>query len=61
MVYADRGDAQRQRAAIDDLQRTAPHYRIPEFVKPQPSSPAAYKTFYEEKYLPLWRKAGLME
>ncbi|WP_154376304.1 adenylate/guanylate cyclase domain-containing protein [Pseudoduganella rivuli] len=59
MAYADKGDTQRQQAALADLKRTAPQYRIPEFEKPQPSSPAAYKKYYEEKYLPLWRKAGL--
>jgi class 3 adenylate cyclase/TolB-like protein len=59
MVYADQGDTARQQAALAELKRVAPHYRIPEFSKPQPSSPAVYKTYYEEKYLPLWRKAGL--
>ncbi len=61
MVYADKGDAQRQRAALEDLRRVAPQYDIPEFSKPQPSSPAAYRTYYEGKYLPMWRKAGLPE
>lgn len=61
MVYADQGDTPRQQAALAELKRIAPQYRIPEFSKPQPSSPAAYKTYYEQKYLPLWRKAGLAE
>lgn len=61
MVYADKGDGQRQQAALAALKRVAPHYRVPEFSKPQPSSPAAYKTYYEQQYLPLWRKAGLSE
>ncbi|MES2264964.1 MAG: adenylate/guanylate cyclase domain-containing protein [Pseudomonadota bacterium] len=61
MVYAAKGDATKMRGALDDLQKVVPHYGIPEFVKPQPSSPAAYKTFYEAKYLPMWRKAGLPE
>nr|WP_260115615.1 adenylate/guanylate cyclase domain-containing protein [Pseudoduganella ginsengisoli] len=61
MVYADKGDAPRQQAALADLKRVAPQYRIPEFAKPQPSSPAAYKTYYNDKYMPLWRKAGLTE
>jgi TolB-like protein len=61
MVYAGKGDAPRKQAALDELKRVAPLYRIPEFAKPQPSSPAAYKTYYEEKYLPMWRKAGLAE
>jgi predicted Zn-dependent protease len=61
MVYADQGDAPRKQAALSDLKRTAPRYRIPEFAKPQPSSPAAYTRFYQERYLPMWRKAGLEE
>ncbi|SFU62078.1 adenylate/guanylate cyclase domain-containing protein [Pseudoduganella namucuonensis] len=61
MVYASKGDTARSRGSLDDLHRVAPRYGIPEFMKPQPSSPAAYKTFYEAKYLPMWRKAGLPE
>ncbi|MBY0237686.1 MAG: hypothetical protein K2X55_00060 [Burkholderiaceae bacterium] len=61
MVYADQGDMARRQAALAELNRIAPQYRIPEFAKPQPSSPAVYKAYYEEKYLPLWRKAGLAE
>lgn len=61
MLYAGKGDTPRMQAALADLHRTAPRYRIPEFVQPQPSSPAAYRKFYEGRYLPLWRKAGLPE
>jgi adenylate cyclase len=61
MVYAGRGDDAGRQAAMQELQRVAPRYRIPEFAKPQPSSPRAYTAFYEQRFLPLWRKAGLAE
>ncbi|NRR30177.1 hypothetical protein HSX11_08240 [Oxalobacteraceae bacterium] len=61
MLYAGKGDAARMQAALTELHRSAPVYRIPEFVQPQPSSPAPYRKFYEGRYLPLWRKAGLPE
>jgi len=61
MLYAGKGDTAHMQAALADLRRTAPRYRIPEFEQPQPSSPAAYRQFYEKRYLPLWRKAGLPE
>ncbi len=61
MLYAGKGDTPRMQAALTELHRTAPRYRIPEFERPQPSSPAPYRKYYETRYLPLWRKAGLPE
>lgn len=61
MLYASKGDTPRMQTALAELHRTAPRYRIPEFEQPQPSSPAAYRRYYEERYLPLWRKTGLPE
>lgn len=61
MLYAGKDDTPRMQAALAELHRSAPRYRIPEFEQPQPSSPAPYRKFYEGRYLPLWRKAGLPE
>lgn len=61
MVYGHQGDSARLANAKAGLQRVAPRYVIPEFVKPQPSSPASYRSFYDTRYVPMWRKAGLPE
>ncbi|MES2047940.1 MAG: tetratricopeptide repeat protein [Pseudomonadota bacterium] len=61
MVYAAEGDARKLDAALGDLRRVAPRFKVSQKRKPQASSPAAYKTYYETKFLPMWRKAGLPE
>lgn len=61
MVYAAKGETAKLTAVLRDLRRIAPNYTVPENAKPQPSSPPAFIHYYETKYLPLWRKAGLPE
>ena len=61
MAYAVKGEDAKARAAVADLRRAQPNFKLSEFRKPQPSSPAAYKEYFEGRYLPAGRKAGLPE
>jgi TolB-like protein/class 3 adenylate cyclase len=61
MAYALKGDDAKARAAVADLRRVDPNFRLTEVQKPQPSSPAAYKEFWARKLIPALRKAGLPE
>lgn len=61
MAYALKGDEAKAQAAVADLHRTQPNFKLSEFRKPQSSSPAAYKEYFEKRYLPAGRKAGLPE
>jgi TolB-like protein/tetratricopeptide (TPR) repeat protein len=60
MAYALKGENAQARAAAAEVRRLDPEIR-PTFIKPFSSSPAAYKEFYENKFVPAWRKAGLPE
>jgi TolB-like protein/Flp pilus assembly protein TadD len=61
MAYALRGDDAKVYAAMADLRRLAPNFKVPDLSPPSPSSPAAYKEFWEKKLLPAARKAGIPE
>jgi len=61
MAYALKDDEARARATVADLLRADPNFRLTQFKRPQPSWPAAYKEWFEKKYLPAARKAGLPE
>jgi TolB-like protein/Tfp pilus assembly protein PilF len=61
MAYALKGDDAKARAAVADLRRVDPHFKFSEYRKPQSSSPAAYKEYFEKKYIPAARRAGLPE
>jgi adenylate cyclase len=61
MVYELKGDHSKSRAAVSDLSRVSPNFKLSVFRTVGSSSPAAYKEWYEKKYLPLGRKAGLSE
>lgn len=61
MAYALKGEDAKARAAVADLRRADPNFKLTEFRKPQSSHPAAYKEWFEKKYLPAARKAGLPE
>lgn len=61
MAYALKGDDAKARATVADLLKINPNFKLTEFRKPMPSSPAAYKEWFEKKYLPAARKAGLPE
>lgn len=57
-AYALKGDDAKARAAVAELRRLDPQYKLE---RPGPSTPAAYKEWFEQKDLPAWRKAGLPE
>jgi TolB-like protein len=61
MAYELKGEYSKARAAVDDLHRVSPNFKLTEFRTLGSSSPAAYKAWYEGKYLPFGRKAGLPE
>jgi len=60
MAHALKGENTQARAAAAEVRRLDPDLR-PTFIRPFSSSPAAYKEFYENKFVPAWRKAGLPE
>lgn len=61
MAYALKGDEAKAREAVAALRRADPKFKLGELRKPGSSSPAAYKAFFDGKYLPTARKAGLPE
>jgi TolB-like protein/class 3 adenylate cyclase/cytochrome c-type biogenesis protein CcmH/NrfG len=61
MAYAVQGEAVKARAAVSELLRLNPDFNLSETRKPQSSSPVAYREWFEKKYLPAARKAGLPE
>ena len=61
MAYALKGEEAKARAAVADLRRVNPEFKYAELRKPQSTSPVAYKEYFEKKYLPAARKAGLPE
>jgi TolB-like protein/Tfp pilus assembly protein PilF len=61
MAYALKGEEAKARVAVADLHRVNPNFKFSEYRKPQSSSPAAYKEWFEQKYLPAARKAGVSE
>lgn len=61
MAYALKGDDSKARATVEDLLRADPNFKLTQFKRPMPSSPATYKQWFEKKYLPAARKAGLPE
>ena len=60
MAYALKGDETGARKAAADLRRVDPNYKLANET-PSPSSPPASKKYFEERFLPAWRKAGLPE
>jgi len=61
MAYVLKGDNAKAREAAANARRTDPSYKLFEWDTSQPSYPVAYKKFFENKFLPAWRKAGLPE
>ncbi len=59
MAYAVKGENAQARAAAAETLRLDPSFRVSAFLDPW--SPAAYKSLYENKVVPAWRKAGLPE
>jgi len=60
MAYQLKGDDARARVAAADLRRVGATFLLSSFA-PDPSSPAAYKQYFDERLAPAWRSAGLPE
>ena len=58
VAYTLKGDEAKARMAAADLRRVEPNYKLE---SPEPSSPAAFRKWFETKFLPAWRKAELPE
>ena len=61
MAYSVKGDDAKAIAAVAELQKLPIGERpTDEYERPQPSFPAAYKEWYEKKFLPVARKVGVI-
>ena len=60
MAYARKGDMAKSKEAADALLKVDPKLSFQTRRKPMPSAPPAYKKFYDEVYLPIGRKAGVV-
>ncbi|HXC38487.1 MAG TPA: hypothetical protein VN667_06030 [Burkholderiales bacterium] len=60
MAYARKGDMVRSKEAADALMNVDPKRSFQTRRRPMPSAPPPYKQFYEEVYLPIGRKAGVV-
>jgi len=60
MAYALKGDDGKACAAAAEVRRLDSHLKL-STLQPGSSQPAAYKTLYENKLAPAWRRAGLPE
>jgi TolB-like protein/tetratricopeptide (TPR) repeat protein len=61
MAYTLKGDQTKARAAVADLRRIEPGFKLSQSDRPQSSFPDASREFWDKKFLPAWRKAGLPE
>jgi adenylate cyclase len=61
MAYTLKGDQAKARAAVADLRRIEPDFKLSQSERPQSSFPEASREFWDKKFLPAWRKAGLPE
>jgi adenylate cyclase len=61
IAHALKGNDAKAHEVAEDLRRIDPNFKLTQLRKPLPSSPAAYKEWFEMKYLPAARKAGLPE
>ena len=61
MAYANKGDVTRSAAFAEQYRRRAEVAGVkgPRVNKPRPGSPAAYVSFFYDKLLPDWERAGL--
>lgn len=60
MAYARKGDMAKAKEAADALMKVDPKRSFQTRRHPMASAPATYKKFYEEAYLPIGRKAGVV-
>jgi adenylate cyclase len=61
MAYALKGEDAKARVAVADARRLDPNDTLSEQRKDASRSSAAYKEWFESKFVPAWRKAGLPE
>ena len=60
MAWTRKGDMTKAKDAADALMKADPKRSFQTRRQPMPSAPPAYKKFYEEVYLPVGRKAGVV-
>jgi adenylate cyclase len=64
IAYTAKGETEKAALAVSEVKKLNPNANLATntFVfKPMSASPQSYKDWYEKKYLPLYRKAGLPE
>lgn len=61
MAYARKGDMVKAREAADALRAADPKRSFQTRRHPMSSAPPAYRKFYEETYLPMGRRAGIVD
>jgi len=64
VAYTAKGETEKAALAVAEVKKLNPNANLSTntFVfKPMSASPQSYKDWYEKKYLPLYRKAGLPE
>jgi tetratricopeptide (TPR) repeat protein len=63
VAYAMKGESEKAAAAVAEVLKLNPKFKLSDFgsFKPMSASPPAYKEWYEKKFLPACRKAGLPE
>ena len=63
VAYAMKGESEKAAAAVAEVLKLNPKFKLSDFgsYKPISASPPAYKEWYEKKFLPAGRKAGLPE
>ena len=61
MAYKLKGNDAKSREAVEALHQKNPNFKAGSMRRPGPTHPPNYKAYFEEKYLPAARKAGLPE
>jgi hypothetical protein len=61
MAYALKGEDARARAMAAELHRVDPNETLSWWRKRVAGRPAGYNEYFENKFVPAWRKAGLPE
>ena len=61
MAYKLKGNDAKSSEAVATLRRANPNFKAGSMRKPTSTRPPIYKVYFEEKYLPAARKAGLPE
>jgi adenylate cyclase len=61
MSYALKGDAAKSRAMAAEVRRIAPNFKLSDLSRPTSSFPEASKEYWDRKFVPAWKLAGLPE